>query len=177
MTNIENFLSLVRRKGYEKVPVDFKLCPSLAKKFDEYVKSSGFEYKKTMVDIPDLVPKFAGREEFLNYYPHSFKDGTKIDMYGVAHEPGSAAAFHMTKMYHPMESFDSVEQVMEYPLPGGTGSFLIFFSFRACLAFLGTCRRQRSSLSCVSGRTASSVCLPPALWYRCLVQYAPFVSC
>ena len=122
MTNIENFLSLVRRKGYEKVPVDFKPCPSLAKKFDEYVKSSGFEYKKTMVDIPDLVPKFAGREEFLNYYPHSFKDGTKIDMYGVAHEPGSAAAFHMTKMYHPMESFDSVEQVMEYPLPDYTGA-------------------------------------------------------
>ena len=117
MTSVENFVSLVHRKGYERVPIDFKLCPSLAKKFDEYVKETGFEYVKDMVDIPDLVPKTADRERFLSYYSRKFKDGTKIDNYGVAHEPGSAAAFHMTKMYHPMESFYDAEQIMEYPLP------------------------------------------------------------
>ena len=35
----------------------------------------------------------------------------------MAHEPGSAAAYHMTYMHHPMEDFDSVEQVAAYPLP------------------------------------------------------------
>ena len=122
MTNIDNFLSLIKRKGYEKVPVDFKTCPSLTQKFKDYVASNGFEYKKILVDVPDLTPVTASREDFLNYYPHSFKDGTKIDYYGVAHEPGSAAAFHMTKMYNPMSGFDSVEQVMEYPLPDYVGA-------------------------------------------------------
>lgn len=120
MTNIENFQSMIRRKGYEKVPIDFKLCPSLAQKFNDYVNETGFEYKKAMTDIPDLVPRYADRNTFMGYYSNNFKDGTKIDMYGVAHEPGSAAAFHMTKMYHPMTDFDSVEQVMEYPLPDYT---------------------------------------------------------
>ena len=122
MTDRENFLSLIRRQGYEKVPIDFKTCPLLTQKFNEYVKNNRFEYKRIMTDIPDLAPKMASREDFLNYYPHSFKEGTRIDHYGVAHEPGSAAAFHMTKMYHPMESFDSKDQVMEYPLPDYNGA-------------------------------------------------------
>lgn len=29
MTNRENFLSLLRRQGYEKVPVEFVMCPHL----------------------------------------------------------------------------------------------------------------------------------------------------
>ena len=122
MTNIENFLSLIRRKGYEKVPIDFKTCPSLTQKFKDYISETGFQFKKSCIDIPDLVPKHASREDFLNYYPHSFKEGTKIDAYGVAHEPGSAAAFHMTKMYNPMNNFESVGQVMEYPLPDYVGA-------------------------------------------------------
>lgn len=120
MTNLENFLSIARRTGYEKMPVDFSMCPSLAEKFNAYVQEHDFEVPKTMVRIPWLKPKVASRETFLKYYDHGFKEGTEIDMYGVAHEPGSAAAFHMTKMYHPMENFDSVEQVMSYPLPDFT---------------------------------------------------------
>ena len=122
MTNVENFISLIRRRGYEKVPIDFVLCPTVRERFEKYVRETGFEYKKTMVNIPDLVPKCASREDFLNYYPHSFKEGTRIDSYGVAHEPGSAAAFHMTKMYHPMDGFGSVEEVEEYPFPDYSGA-------------------------------------------------------
>jgi uroporphyrinogen decarboxylase len=122
MTNRENFISLVKRRGYEKVPIDFKACPSLTKKFNEYIEETGFSFKKSCIDIPDLTPRIATREDFLNYYPHSFKDGTRIDRYGVAHEPGSAAAFHMTKMYHPMNAFDSEEQVSEYPFPDYVGA-------------------------------------------------------
>lgn len=29
MTNRENFLSLLRRRGFERVPVEFSLCPHL----------------------------------------------------------------------------------------------------------------------------------------------------
>ena len=48
MTNIENVLSLIKRKGYEKVPINFKTCPSLTKKFNDYVSETGFEFKKAL---------------------------------------------------------------------------------------------------------------------------------
>jgi uroporphyrinogen decarboxylase len=122
MTDIENFISIVKRKGYERVPTDFVTCPILSQKLKDYVEKTGFEYKRSYENIPDLPSKNANAEEFMKYYDVSFKPGTIIDKYGVAHEPGSAAAFHMTKMYHPMASFDSVEQVLAYPLPDYDGA-------------------------------------------------------
>ena len=117
MTNIENYLSIAKRRGYVRMPAYFSMCPVLKEKFRLYCEETGFSFKPSTVAIPDLVPKFASSDTYLKYYNHNFKEGTTIDKYGVAHEPGSAAAFHMTKMYSPMDSFDSVEQVMEYPLP------------------------------------------------------------
>ncbi len=117
MNKRENLLSLCRRKGYEKVPVQFSMCPQLQEKFDQYVKTHDMDidFSPWMAEIPDLVPKHIPKDTFLSYYNTSFKEGTVIDEYGIAHEPGSEAAFHMTKMYHPMENFDSVEQVLSYP--------------------------------------------------------------
>lgn len=120
MTNLENFRSIAQRTGYEKMPVDFNMCPSLAEKFQDYARRHDLEIPRFAARIPDLVPKSADRDTFLKYYDHDFKEGTVIDIHGVAHEPGSAAAFHMTKMYHPMDRFDSVEQVLAYPLPDYT---------------------------------------------------------
>ncbi|MBR2460517.1 MAG: hypothetical protein IKB34_04740, partial [Clostridia bacterium] len=117
MTNIENYISIAKRQGYEKMPVHFSLCPSLKRKFDDYVRETGFQVDRTIVNIPDLRPVVAPTNVFMEYHGKTFKEGTRIDSYGVAHEPGSAAAFHMTKMYFPMEKLDSVEQIMEYPLP------------------------------------------------------------
>ena len=122
MTNIENYRSIAKRQGFEKVPAEFKMCPSLKARFDQYVKETGFCFKPSVVEIPDLVPKFADRETFLKYFNHDFKPGTFIDRYGVAHEPGSAAAFHMKKMHFPMANFDSVEQVISYPFPDYRGA-------------------------------------------------------
>lgn len=122
MTNRENYLSIAKRKGYHKMPTDISMCPSLKKRFDEYCCRVGFEYDPHTVNIPDLKSECAEKETFLQYYGHSFKEGTKIDGWGVAHEPGSAAAFHMTKMYHPMENFDSEEQVLSYPFPKYAGA-------------------------------------------------------
>lgn len=117
MTNIENYLSIAKRQGYDRMPADFNMCPVLKEKFRLYCEETGFSFKPSVVNIPDLKPKIASSDTYLKYYNHNFKEGTTIDKYGVAHEPGSAAAFHMTKMYSPMNSFDSIEQVMEYPLP------------------------------------------------------------
>lgn len=117
MTNLENYHSLARRTGYETVPVSFPMCPSLEQRFQAYAQQQGIALPCNEIRVPDLVPAAADTETFLQFYGHPFKEGTTIDHYGVAHEPGSAAAFHMTKMYHPMDKFDSVEQVLAYPLP------------------------------------------------------------
>ena len=122
MTNRENYRSIAKRTGYTSVPVEFTLCPSLARRFEEYVRQNGLDVPQTVANVPDLESKNASTETFLKFYDHGFKPGTTIDKYGVAHEPGSAAAFHMTKMYHPMGDFDSVEQVLAYPLPDYTGA-------------------------------------------------------
>lgn len=115
MTNIENYLSLAHRKGYQKMPIGFSMCPSLAEKFDEFVKKNDLHFDRTHTHVCDIPAKPIDLSVFNQFYDHGFKEGTVIDQSGVAHEPGSAAAFHMTKMYHPMGKFDSVEQIEAYP--------------------------------------------------------------
>jgi uroporphyrinogen-III decarboxylase len=51
------------------------------------------------------------------YYATPLKEGVHIDAWGVAHEPGSTAAQHMTYMRHPMENFTSLEEFEAYPYP------------------------------------------------------------
>lgn len=69
--------------------------------------------------VDDLPMTFTPAEEFLKTYykDKSFKAGTYIDPWGIAHEPGSEAAYHMTYMHNPMKDFDSVEQILAYPMP------------------------------------------------------------
>jgi hypothetical protein len=79
MNNIENFRSIAKRTGYDKMPAQFQTCPSIAKKLDQYMKETGFDFTPTIVDVPDLVPKRASEETFLKYFNYSFKKGTYID--------------------------------------------------------------------------------------------------
>ena len=118
MTNRENYKAIARRKGYEYMPAEFDMCPALQAKYDDYVKEHDIRFPKGPVYVRQLSVDRASEERFLQYYGnHQFKPGTTIDWWGVAHEPGSKAAFHMTKMYHPMRDFDSVEQIESYPFP------------------------------------------------------------
>ena len=119
MTDRENFLSIARRTGYERMPVRFSMCPALSRKYNEYIKEHPMEIDWQYKDINGIAAKSTDAETFRSKYyaDKTFKPGTHIDGWGVAREPGSAAAFHMTYMHHPMDGFDSVEQILEYPLP------------------------------------------------------------
>ena len=119
MTDRENFLSIARRTGYERMPVSFSMCPALAQKYNDYIKEHPLKLNRQYGDIGGIGAKYTDAETFRRKYyaDKSFKPGTQIDGWGVAHEPGSAAAYHMTYMHHPMDKFDSVEQILEYPLP------------------------------------------------------------
>ena len=117
MTNVENYLSLAKRTGFERIPIDFQLCPSLQKRFDEYVRETGFQYQFSHQRIPDIVPKISEPPLFLKYYPDGVLQDATIDMYGIARQRGSKWAYHMTRMLHPMEHLDNPEQIAAYPLP------------------------------------------------------------
>lgn len=156
MTSRENFIAIARRTGYTAMPPEFDMCPSLREKFLAYAAEHDFRFPEGPGGIPDLPAKCASREEFLPYYAgKSFKPGTHIDGWGVANEPGSAAAFHMTYMHHPMENFDSVEQILAYPLPqfdpDGTG---LAAQTAAVKALHDAGRAARGQMQCTIWETA-----------------------
>ena len=56
-----------------------------------------------------------------SYGPDLFKreklpDSTVFDEYGIGHSKGSAAAFHMTRMHHPLKGAD-LNEILDYPYP------------------------------------------------------------
>jgi uroporphyrinogen decarboxylase len=121
MLHRENLLLLYRRQGYEFAPVSFFMCPSLdeefAKRYPGRAVEEVFDFSAGTVRglrFPET------NEDWLRFYPEPLKPGTKIDTWGVAHEPGSEAAKHMTYMRHPMAHLDSLEQIKAYPYPDVT---------------------------------------------------------
>lgn len=120
MNNKENIKSLLRREGYEWMPPSFNLCPSLEEKFKEkygddkdYYEVFNFGVK----NIPEGILADNSKEKYLKYYPEGLKEGTHIDTFGVAHEPGSEAAKHMTRMICPLRNAESVEEILNYEFP------------------------------------------------------------
>ena len=124
MTPRENVLSLYRRQGYEHAPVALSLCPSLERKFKEL--SGGEVPIGEFLGYPEgfclegvAGPRLPEREpvDWARYFEGGLAEKTWVDEWGIAHEPGSEAAMHMTRMRHPMERFDSLEQMQAYPFP------------------------------------------------------------
>lgn len=126
MTDRENFFSLVQRQGYERMPYGYSLCPDLQARFDAYCAERRFEPDFVMVNVPDVPARPRDMQVYYDRYyaGRTFKTGTFLDIYGVAHEPGSEAAYHMTKMHHPMQQFTDADQVRAYPLPDYTDADL-----------------------------------------------------
>ncbi len=120
MTNRENVLSLFRRTGVERAPVDFQLCPHLESVYRERTGSAipYWEYFDfPMRFLPGLPCSRADDAAFAAWYPEPLRPGTGFDLFGVAHEPGSAAAMHMTRMRHPLAGVDSLDRMREFPFP------------------------------------------------------------
>jgi uroporphyrinogen decarboxylase len=119
MTPRENILGIFRRTGYEWAPVQFDLCPS---QFEEFRKQVGgdvpysdyYAFPWRNVRGPVLPPREP--VDWKRYFTEDFAEGTKFSAWGVAHEPNKDS-MHMTRMYHPMKSFTSIEQMQAYPYP------------------------------------------------------------
>ena len=125
ITKRDNLLSVLRRRGYllEEAPVELSFCPALEQKFAAYAKENGLPENTWYRDyfgvpyreLPDSICPQGG-DVHRKYYGE-LRYGTFIDQWGVAFSPGSDPASHLTRMLHPMERFDSVEQVQAYAFP------------------------------------------------------------
>lgn len=119
MTQRENYFSIIKRKGYERMPASFDWCEHLSKNFSgefNSMKEKGEVLMAPTVYTQGMPFKASEPEVFKKYY-RSLKPGADIDIWGVAHEKGSEAAMHMTYMRHPMEDFEDVEEMESYPFP------------------------------------------------------------
>jgi uroporphyrinogen decarboxylase len=125
----ENLLGLYRRRGFESAPSYFNLCPALQEQFRrehpaaaDYAEHFQFPMRLIMdpgfpwiAEIPGFVP--ARQWDYSLYYDPPIAPGARMDIWGIAHEPGGKAAQHMTLMRHPLERLESLEQFQAYPWP------------------------------------------------------------
>lgn len=119
MTDRENLIGLLRRTGYERMPLEFSMSPTIERKLKEYCDATGFEAPVMGFDnLPDSQLEIVREPDFwLQFYDHGFREGTVFDQYGVAREPGSEACMHLTYMYHPLDNFTTLEELQAYPFP------------------------------------------------------------
>jgi len=113
----EDLLNCLRRKGFNNVHKDFVFCESqiqnFRKKFGHADYESWFGLSHRKLEIPVQRNYSDGRQNF----PHeTLPESTVFDEYGIGHSKGSAAAFHMTRMHHPLKGA-LPEEIINYPFP------------------------------------------------------------
>lgn len=116
-TGRTDLLRCLRRQGFEKVHLDYVFCTSQIESFTkrfghaDYETYFGLTHRK--IEIPVQTNYSDGRE---NFPRETLPDSTVFDEYGIGHSKGSAAAFHMTRMHHPLRGA-TPEEIIGYPYP------------------------------------------------------------
>lgn len=127
MNQRENLLSLLGRKGYDRIFPEFRLCPPLAEEFTRRT-GSALDYEE-FFEMPwryvqDGIPSASSQSDFRKYYDFELMPGTTVDCWGVAHEPDSARSPHLSFMLHPLRGAQDPEEIEAYPFPDfGTADF------------------------------------------------------
>jgi uroporphyrinogen decarboxylase len=118
----------LRRKGFKRVHVDYVFCESQISAFNrrfgnnDYETYLGLSHRKLELDVKRNYTN--GRDQFRR---EILPDSTVFDEYGIGHSKGSALAFHMTRMHHPLKGADN-EEIMNYPYPTVDESKLSVFN-------------------------------------------------
>ncbi|MCK5774725.1 MAG: hypothetical protein KAH25_01035 [Bacteroidales bacterium] len=117
MTARENILKVLRREGMASVPVDFVFCDS---QITDFKKRFGNEDYQSYFNMCHRSFEMEVQRNF-TFGPDHFKrevlpESTVFDEYGIGHSKGSAAAFHMTRMHHPLKGAD-LNEILNYPYP------------------------------------------------------------
>lgn len=112
-----NILKTLRREGFESIPVDFVFCES---QIDEFEKRFGHRDYESFFGLCHRSFEMEVQRNY-SFGPDLFKreklpESTVFDEYGIGHSKGSAAAFHMTRMHHPLKGAD-LNEILDYPYP------------------------------------------------------------
>ncbi len=119
MNDRENVTGLLRRTGYERMPIYFSMTPSLEARVKAYCKESGYKLpEQAFFDIPG-TPQSNPKPEgfFKQFFDYPLAQGTSFSAYGAAHEPGSEACLHMRRYHYPMAKFTTLAELEAYPYP------------------------------------------------------------
>jgi uroporphyrinogen decarboxylase len=114
MTNRENVLRAFRRDDPERVPFEMMLCPfhvdTLKKKtgIDDYQSYFGIPFRG--VELEASTKNYDYSRYYKNLPPHA----KPLD-WGIFSVPGTL--YHFEQMLHPMENFESLEEILSYPFP------------------------------------------------------------
>ena len=117
----ENLLSLFRREGFDFVPPEFSLCPSLVAR---YVRETGSDapyedyFSLPWRNVQDIhLTAAADTVQFRAWYQKPLAEDTEINAWGMGFERGSAAAAHMRHMRHPLQGHEDLDTIRAYPFP------------------------------------------------------------
>ena len=117
MTPGENLLSTLRRRGFESVPVDLNLCPSQEENFKRVTGKTDYREYFGLQFRSNWMPLKARSVNWREIYSEKLPEQTDFDAWGVGHSHGSAEAFHMTRMHHPLKGERSAADIRNYPFP------------------------------------------------------------
>ena len=113
----EDLIRCLKREGFEKVHTDMVFCQS---QIDGFEKRFGHTDYESYFGLSHRPFEMNIKRNY-SYGPDLFKreklpDSTVFDEYGIGHSKGSAAAFHMTRMHHPLKGAD-LNEILDYPYP------------------------------------------------------------
>jgi uroporphyrinogen decarboxylase len=117
MTPGENILRMLRREGFEHIPVDFVLCESQIAAFErrtghrDYQGYFGLSHRPFEMNVQR---NFASGHDL--FKREQVPGSTVFDEYGIGHSRGSEFAFHMTRMHHPLKGA-GLNEILDYPYP------------------------------------------------------------
>ena len=118
MTNRENVFRALRRDNPERVPFDMTLCPAhienLKRKTGTGDYHAYFQFPYRYVELEATARKC----DYSHYYRNLPPEARPLSWnpeWGIFSVPGSLA--HFEHMLHPMENFESTEQIHSYPFP------------------------------------------------------------
>lgn len=114
----ENLIRAARRQGFSWVPIDLLLCDYQVKSFtNRFGHSDYFDWFGVDFRWVELHENPGYTNPRLLYPRETLPEDTQFDVLGIGHSKGSQAAFHMTRMHHPLAGADSAEEIQNFPLP------------------------------------------------------------
>ena len=117
MTPRENLLRALRRQGFEWVPLDAWFCDSKIEDFKTRFSHTDYKSYLEMDHRWVKINETAGSKDPASLYQfETLPDSTEFDEWGIGHSKGSAAAYHMTRMHHPLKGITNADKIANYPL-------------------------------------------------------------